>query len=162
MIEKGLVLQVLVLTNINPQLAAAANRIPREFANHCRVIVSGTSFFTAETLCWLKTDLGVGVRFTACGAPVCALETVLGGPVVGYKVLSKKLFQIWAPKGFLDIVDLGYDYFQIKFDLEEIRSRVLSEGPWIIQGHYLTVRPWGAEAKIDSTFAFSFITYHIL
>lgn len=34
---------------------------------------------------------------------------------------------------------LGSSYFLFKFDNEEDRERVLLEGPWTVQGHYLVV-----------------------
>lgn len=49
---------------------------------------------------------------------------------------------LWKPRGELDILDLGYDFFLVKFDLKEDLDTVLAEGPWIIQDHYLTVRRW--------------------
>lgn len=42
----------------------------------------------------------------------------------------------------MDIVILGFGYFLIKFDCDEDRERVILDGPWTVQGHYLTIRPW--------------------
>ncbi|KAJ8766593.1 hypothetical protein K2173_023840 [Erythroxylum novogranatense] len=67
-----------------------------------------------------------------------ALVVKVLGRSVGYRVLYTRLYQMWKPKGELDILDLGYDYFLIKFTLEEDRTHVLTNGPWMIQGYYLT------------------------
>lgn len=38
------------------------------------------------------------------------------------------------------MLDLGYDYYLIKFDDHEDLDRVLNKGPCVIQDHYLTVK----------------------
>lgn len=38
------------------------------------------------------------------------------------------------------MIDFGDDYFLFKFELKEDYKDVLEGGPWIIGGHYLTVR----------------------
>lgn len=42
-------------------------------------------------------------------------------------------------KGEFDIFGLGHDYFLVRFDIDEDLEVVLTEGPWIIQDHYLIV-----------------------
>lgn len=39
-------------------------------------------------------------------------------------------------------MDLGYDYFLFKFEKKADYKHVLEGGPWVIGGHYLTVRQW--------------------
>lgn len=53
---------------------------------------------------------------------------------------------------------MGHDFFLIKFDHQEDLDTVLTEGPWIIQDHYLTVQRWQpdfipAQATINLTLA---------
>ena len=62
------------------------------------------------------------------------------GRSIGYQFLCKKVEQIWKPKGEIDVIDLGYSFFLVKFTLDEDIDTVLNESPWVIQDHYLTVR----------------------
>ncbi|OMO70232.1 hypothetical protein COLO4_28682 [Corchorus olitorius] len=64
------------------------------------------------------------------------------GKRVGYKFLSSKLQQLWKLQNFPAIVDLGEDFFLLKFEHERDFNFVLKEGPWFIGGHFLTVRKW--------------------
>ena len=41
------------------------------------------------------------------------------GRKVGYNYLYPKIRSLWNPCGKMDCIDLGSDYFLIKFDLEE-------------------------------------------
>ena len=42
----------------------------------------------------------------------------------------------------MDYIDLGHDFFLIKLSLKEDHSKVLKGGPWLIGGHYLSIRGW--------------------
>lgn len=60
----------------------------------------------------------------------------------------------------MDIIILGFGYYLVRFTLDSDRERVLLEGPWTIQGHYLTVRPWKPDFApsadyIESTLAWA-------
>lgn len=51
-------------------------------------------------------------------------------------------------------MDLGNDFFLIKYSNSDDRDFVLFKGPWMITDHYLTMRPWHPnfdpfEATID-------------
>lgn len=65
---------------------------------------------------------------------------------------------MWKPREELDILNLGHDFFLIKFDHQADLDIVLIEGPWIIQDHYLTMQRWQsdfilAQAIVSSTLA---------
>lgn len=64
------------------------------------------------------------------------------GKTVGFNFLVKKVTELWTCKGTFEIVDLPNDYYLVKFNNEDDFNFVLSEGPWIILDHYLTVRKW--------------------
>ena len=49
---------------------------------------------------------------------------------------------MWKPLGKMDYIDLGHDFFLIKLSLKEDHSKVLKGGPWLIGGHYLSIRGW--------------------
>uniref|UniRef100_A0A5K1DET1 CCHC-type domain-containing protein n=1 Tax=Nymphaea colorata TaxID=210225 RepID=A0A5K1DET1_9MAGN len=71
-----------------------------------------------------------------------ALIIKLLGKVLGYKALSSRIKKLWVLQGNYRIVDLGMDYFLIKFEKMEDYKHVLDGGPWVVCGHYLTVRQW--------------------
>ncbi|PWA44555.1 hypothetical protein CTI12_AA523610 [Artemisia annua] len=61
---------------------------------------------------------------------------------VGYYQLMKKLKQKWSLKGSLSLIDIGYDYYVAKFTNMDDYNYVLTQGPWMINDGYLTVRKW--------------------
>jgi hypothetical protein len=42
----------------------------------------------------------------------------------------------------MDMMDIGYGFFMVKFDLEVDREKVISGGPWMIFDHCVAIRPW--------------------
>jgi hypothetical protein len=42
----------------------------------------------------------------------------------------------------INIIDLGNDYYLVAFTHEEDKNAAMSDGPWFIYDHYLTVREW--------------------
>ncbi|KAJ4823692.1 hypothetical protein Tsubulata_050763 [Turnera subulata] len=64
------------------------------------------------------------------------------GRDIGYKALHTRLVQIWQPKGQLDLLDLGAGCFLARLSQSDDIERVIKRGPWMVQGHYLTVRQW--------------------
>nr|POE90406.1 uncharacterized protein CFP56_59946 [Quercus suber] len=66
----------------------------------------------------------------------------LFGRSVGFNFLQSKLNILWKPSGRLDCVDLGNDFYSVRFALKEDLNSVLEKGPWFIGGHFLSIRPW--------------------
>ncbi|KAF7838834.1 hypothetical protein G2W53_007316 [Senna tora] len=60
----------------------------------------------------------------------------------GDESCTVKLYQLWAEKGILTIIDLSHDFFLVKFSSVEDYNRALMEGPWVIFDHYLSIRSW--------------------
>ena len=54
---------------------------------------------------------------------------------------------MWNPCGGMDCIDLGYDYFLVKFKLPEDVDSILLGGPWFIGQHFLAIRQWEPEFK---------------
>ena len=54
---------------------------------------------------------------------------------------------LWKLANRLDCVDLGKDFYLMKFGLVEDFDNVLKGGPWFIGGHYLTIRDWEPNFK---------------
>nr|POE54643.1 hypothetical protein CFP56_68815 [Quercus suber] len=76
-----------------------------------------------------------------------ALIVKVYGRTVGFHFLRSKIMGLWKPAGRLDCVDLGRDFFLIKFGLVEDFENVIKGGPWFIRGHFLTIRAWEPNFK---------------
>ena len=77
------------------------------------------------------------------------------GRKIGFDLLERKL-QLWKGVGLFEIVDLGYEFYLIKFSCMEDKNYILDGGPWMIFDHYVTIREWEPnfnleQALIDST-----------
>ncbi|XP_019239198.1 PREDICTED: uncharacterized protein LOC109219211 [Nicotiana attenuata] len=73
-----------------------------------------------------------------------------------HHMLRSKLIELWKPSERLILIDLGWDFFIVKFNLEESMVKALHLGPWFISGHFLSVRKWEPkfvpqEATLTST-----------
>nr|XP_016442293.1 PREDICTED: uncharacterized protein LOC107767720 [Nicotiana tabacum] len=64
------------------------------------------------------------------------------GRRVTYQFLQQKIHAIWRPTEHLSLIDLGCDYYLIKFTRQENYDKALHEGPWFIGNQFLTVRKW--------------------
>nr|POE70598.1 hypothetical protein CFP56_23035 [Quercus suber] len=78
-----------------------------------------------------------------------ALIIKLYGRALGLNVLRSKLNLLWKPAGSLDCVDLGKEFYSVRFSLKEDMDAVLRNGPWFIAGHFLSIRPWEPFFKPD-------------
>lgn len=67
------------------------------------------------------------------------------GKSFGYKALSMRLQGIWRPKGTFTMIDLGHDYFLVKFIQASDYFNVIERGPWFVGENYLSVRQWEPE-----------------
>ena len=84
-----------------------------------------------------------------------ALIVKFFGRTVGFNYLSFKINVLWKPVAKLDYVDLGRDFFLIRFGCSDDFDKVLKGGPWFIGGHFLAIRPWepyfkASEARLTS------------
>ena len=84
-----------------------------------------------------------------------ALIVKVFGRTVGFNYLTFKINALWKPKAKMDCVNLGRDFFLIRFSSSEDYDFVLRGGPWFIGGHYLAIMPWepyfkASEAKLSS------------
>ena len=77
------------------------------------------------------------------------------GRSVAFSYLTFKINAMWNPKGKMDCVALGKDFFLIKFYDNEDYDKVLRGGPWFVGEHFLAIKPWepyfkASEAKFTS------------
>ncbi|KAA3472382.1 reverse transcriptase [Gossypium australe] len=63
---------------------------------------------------------------------------------VGYQMLTRRLLALWKPKGTVSFIDVGNEFYVVKFAQSEDYATVVTGGPWIVHDSYLTVRPWKA------------------
>ena len=68
---------------------------------------------------------------------------------VGFHFLRSRLASLWKPSSRMDYINLGYDFFLIRLSSEDDHSRVLREGLWFIGGHYLSIRGWEPNFRLE-------------
>ena len=71
-----------------------------------------------------------------------ALIVKVFGRTVGFNYLTFKLNTLWKPATRMDCVNLGNDFFLIKFYCSDDYDKVLRGGPWFIGDHFLAIKPW--------------------
>ena len=74
----------------------------------------------------------------------CMVVKVLGRNI-SIAVVSRKLRELWKPKGGMFVMDLPRQFFMIRFEKEEEYMEALTGGPWRVFGSYLLVRAWSPE-----------------
>lgn len=57
---------------------------------------------------------------------------------------------MWVSKGIINIIDLSRDYYLVTFTHEDDKNDALSDGPWFIYDHYLTLKEWSPEFYPES------------
>ena len=71
-----------------------------------------------------------------------ALIVKVFGRTVGFSYLTFKINALWKPTARIDCVNLGKDYFLIKFYSSNDHDKVLKGGPWFVGEHLLAIKPW--------------------
>lgn len=84
------------------------------------------------------------------------LVVSLLGKSISYNVLKERLVRLWKLSADFDMMDIGHDFYMVKFGLEEDRAKVMDEGPWMIFDHYIMVQCWSQDfmsptVKVDKT-----------
>lgn len=77
------------------------------------------------------------------------------GRTVGFSYLTFKINALWKPIAKLDCVNLGKDFFLIRFSSRDDYDKVLKGGPWFVGEHFLAIKQWepyfkASEAKLSS------------
>ena len=63
----------------------------------------------------------------------------LMGRPLGYRALQTRLAGIWRPIGTMHLIDIGYGYFIMRFDVIKDYHHALMDGPWFVGDQYLHV-----------------------
>ncbi|KAL4312880.1 hypothetical protein GQ457_01G005440 [Hibiscus cannabinus] len=74
-----------------------------------------------------------------------ALVVKVLGRRISYNVFRNRIFNIWKPSHPLKVMDIENNFFLVKFSDRLDYLKVLTQGPWTIFGHYLTVEPWSID-----------------
>lgn len=74
----------------------------------------------------------------------CMIVKVLGRNI-SIAAISRKLREMWKPKGEMFVTDLPRQFFMVRFDVEEEYMEALTGGPWRVFGSYLMVQAWTPE-----------------
>ncbi|XP_074265329.1 uncharacterized protein LOC141587760 [Silene latifolia] len=61
---------------------------------------------------------------------------------IGYLSLMRKLQAKWSIKGKLTLTDLTGSYYVARFSSRQDYEFVVTQGSWMIDDHYLTIRRW--------------------
>lgn len=61
---------------------------------------------------------------------------------LGYMALMRRLKKKWNLKGGMVLTDIGCKFYIARFTNMEDYQYVLTQGPWMIEDHYLTIRKW--------------------
>ena len=51
---------------------------------------------------------------------------------MAFSFLVERVRKMWNLSGRMDCIDLGYDYYLVKFELVEDVDSILTGGPWFI------------------------------
>ncbi|PPS13453.1 hypothetical protein GOBAR_AA07127 [Gossypium barbadense] len=61
------------------------------------------------------------------------------GRNLGITTLQNRLYGIWKPAKPFQLMDIENGYYLAKFETTADYNKILSQGPWVIFGHYLTI-----------------------
>ena len=80
-----------------------------------------------------------------------ALIVKVYGRSVGLNFLQNRLLSMWRLVGRLDCVDLSYGFSLTRFSLREDYEATLKRGPWFIEEHFLSTKPWEPDFSLATT-----------
>ncbi|KAL4339963.1 hypothetical protein GQ457_08G034180 [Hibiscus cannabinus] len=71
-----------------------------------------------------------------------ALVVKVFGHRLGYNTLHNRIYSLWKPSHPIKLMDIENDFYLVKSNDNHDYLKVLTDGPWQIFCHYLTVEPW--------------------
>ncbi|EOA14396.1 hypothetical protein CARUB_v10027591mg [Capsella rubella] len=66
----------------------------------------------------------------------CMIVKVFGKNI-SIAAMSRKLNELWKPRGAMHVLDLPRQFFMVRFEIEEEYLEALTGGPWRVFGSYL-------------------------
>ncbi|KAH1098584.1 hypothetical protein J1N35_015505 [Gossypium stocksii] len=67
------------------------------------------------------------------------------GKKVGFNALLNKVSVFWSLRNIFKLIYLENDFYLVRFQDKDDFDNMLMGGPWVIFGHYLTVRSWSSD-----------------
>ncbi|CAN1188819.1 hypothetical protein LINPERHAP2_LOCUS39561 [Linum perenne] len=66
-----------------------------------------------------------------------------------YPFLKRRLEQLWAKAGHIQVSDLSNEFFLVRFSSADDYQRAMLNGPWKIFDYYITVARWSPDFNED-------------
>ncbi|KAH1114529.1 hypothetical protein J1N35_007907 [Gossypium stocksii] len=77
----------------------------------------------------------------------------------GYGALFNRITSLWKPAQPFHLMDVANIYYLIRFQCRVGYDAALSQGPWIVFGHYLTVQPSTVDFDLSRPFPCSVLAW---
>ncbi|XP_075092262.1 uncharacterized protein LOC142172523 [Nicotiana tabacum] len=71
-----------------------------------------------------------------------AIIVKLVGKRMMHHYLQKKIQDLWRSTEDLQMIDLGENYYIIKFRKRDNMEKAIQQGPWFVNGHFLSITKW--------------------
>ncbi|CAN1193774.1 hypothetical protein LINPERHAP2_LOCUS42168 [Linum perenne] len=56
--------------------------------------------------------------------------------------MSREIPQLWAKKGRIQVSDVGWGYYVVKFETICDYEHAMFGGPWMVGDHYVVIQDW--------------------
>ncbi|KAK9008987.1 hypothetical protein V6N11_080463 [Hibiscus sabdariffa] len=83
---------------------------------------------------------------------------LLGRKIV-YGTLRTKINEVLKPTESFQLIDIKNNYFLLTIHSRSDYMKALTEGPWMIFGHYLIIEPWAIDFSVHQPFPKKVITW---
>ncbi|CAN1130296.1 hypothetical protein LINPERHAP2_LOCUS5742 [Linum perenne] len=65
--------------------------------------------------------------------------------------MSRKLPQLWAKKGGIQVSDVGFGFYVVNFETIADYERAMFGGPWMVNDHYVVIQEWRPYFRPEET-----------
>ncbi|CAN1120237.1 hypothetical protein LINPERHAP2_LOCUS93 [Linum perenne] len=66
--------------------------------------------------------------------------------------MSKKIPQLWAKQGGVEIFYVGWGFYVVRFETIADQDRAMFGGPWMVGDHYVVLQNWRPYFRLEDTF----------
>lgn len=71
------------------------------------------------------------------------------GKRIPHQYLKEKITKLWKPIEPFPLIDLGHDFFIVKFSKENNMTIALHNGPWFINEYFLSTKQWEPNFMVE-------------
>ncbi|MBA0586006.1 hypothetical protein Gorai_016761 [Gossypium raimondii] len=82
---------------------------------------------------------------------------ILRSTINGYGVLHNRIYSLLIPSQPFHLMDVENGYYLVQFQNRDDSDMALSQGPWIVFRHYLTVQPWTVDFDPQDLFQYGHV-----